>query len=55
MISELREKTGAGLLDVKKALDEAKGNMEEAVTLLRKNLGNKIYKLAGRSTKEGLI
>jgi elongation factor Ts len=55
MISELREKTGAGLLDVKKALDEAKGNIEEATTILRKKLGNKIDKLATRATKEGLV
>jgi elongation factor Ts len=55
MISELREKTGAGLLDVKKALDEAKGNVEEATTILRKKLGGKIDKLASRATKEGLI
>ncbi len=55
MISELREKTGAGLLDVKKALDEAKGNPEEAITILRKKLGNKLDKLATRATKEGLV
>lgn len=55
MVSELREKTGAGMLDCKKALDETKGNMEDAVTLLRKKLGNKIDKLSGRTTKEGLI
>lgn len=55
MISELREKTGAGLLDVKKALDEARGNPEEAITILRKKLGGKIDKLATRATKEGLI
>ena len=55
MISELREKTGAGLLDVKKALDEAQGNPEEAMTILRKKLGNKIDKLASRATKEGLV
>lgn len=55
MISELREKTGAGLLDVKKALDEAQGNAEEAITILRKKLGGKIDKLATRATKEGLI
>lgn len=55
MISELREKTGAGLLDVKKALDEAKGNTEEAITILRKKLGNKIDKLASRATMEGLV
>jgi elongation factor Ts len=55
MVAELREKTGAGMLDCKKALDETKGNMEEAVTLLRKKLGNKIDKLASRATKEGLV
>jgi elongation factor Ts len=55
MISELREKTGAGLLDVKKALDEAQGNLEEATTILRKKLGNKLDKLASRATKEGLV
>ena len=46
-VAELREKTGAGLLDCKKALDEAKGNLEEAVTILRKK--------AERATKEGVI
>jgi elongation factor Ts len=55
MISELREKTGAGLLDVKKALDEAQGNADEAITILRKKLGSKIDKLATRATKEGLV
>lgn len=55
MVAELREKTGAGMLECKKALDEAKGNMDEAVTLLRKKLGNKIDKLASRATKEGLV
>ncbi len=55
MVAELREKTGAGMLECKKALDETKGNMEEAVTLLRKKLGNKIDKLASRATKEGLV
>ncbi|MBI2512605.1 MAG: elongation factor Ts [Opitutae bacterium] len=55
MVAELREKTGAGLLDCKKALDETKGHMEDAITLLRKKLGNKIDKLSGRTTKEGLI
>ncbi len=55
MISALREKTGAGLLDVKKALDEANGNTDEAITILRKKLGSKMDKLASRATKEGLI
>ena len=55
MVAQLREKTGAGLLDCKKALDEAQGNHEQAEILLRKKLGSKIDKLSGRSTKEGLI
>src|SRR3954463_5702167 len=55
MVSELREKTGAGLLDCKKALTEANGNAEEATTILRKKLGSKLDKLSSRATKEGLI
>lgn len=55
MVSDLREKTGAGLLDCKKALTESNGNTEEAITILRKKLGSKIDKLASRATKEGLI
>ena len=55
MVAELREKTGAGMLECKKALDEAQGNQEQAQTILRKKLGGKIDKLSGRSTKEGLI
>ena len=55
MVAELRAKTGAGLLDCKKALDESQGNVEQAETILRKKLGSKIDKLASRATKEGLI
>src|SRR5215470_13498975 len=55
MVAELREKTGAGLLDCKKALDEAKGVMEEAETLLRKKGVASAAKKAGRSTSDGLI
>jgi elongation factor Ts len=55
MVSALREKTGAGLMDCKKALADAAGNEAEAVTILRKKLGAKVDKLAGRSAKEGLI
>jgi elongation factor Ts len=55
MVAELREKTGAGLLDCKKALDEAQGNQEQAQTILRKKLGGKIDKLSSRATKEGLV
>ncbi|MGC4074948.1 MAG: translation elongation factor Ts [Nibricoccus sp.] len=54
-VKDLREKTGAGLLDCQKALAEANGNVEEAITILRKKSGGKVDKLAGRATKEGLI
>lgn len=55
MVNELRTVTGAGLLDCKKALTEANGNVAEATTILRKKLGNKLDKLSTRTTKEGLI
>ena len=55
MVKELREKTGAGLLDCQKALTESKGNQEEAITILRKKSGGKVDKLASRASKEGLI
>lgn len=55
MVNELRSATGAGLLDCKKALTEANGNVEEATTILRKKLGSKLDKLSSRATKEGLI
>jgi elongation factor Ts len=55
MVSELREKTGAGLLDCKKALTEANGNMEEAITILRKKGAASAAKKAERATKEGVI
>src|SRR5476651_2325550 len=55
MVNELRGVTGAGLLDCKKALTEADGNVEQATTILRKKLGTKLDKLSTRATKEGLI
>ncbi len=55
MVGQLREKSGAGLLDCKKALDEAQGNMEQAETILRKKGISSAAKKAGRSTSEGLI
>jgi elongation factor Ts len=54
-VADLRAKTGAGLLECKKALTEANGNVEEAVTILRKKLGSKLDKLSSRATKEGVI
>jgi len=55
MVNELRTATGAGLLDCKKALTEANGDVAAATTSLRKKLGNKLDKLSSRATKEGLI
>jgi elongation factor Ts len=55
MVNELRTATGAGLLDCKKALTEANGDVAAATTILRKKLGNKLDKLSSRATKEGLI
>jgi elongation factor Ts len=55
MVGDLREKTGAGLLDCKKALAEAKGNEEAAITILRKKGAASAAKKADRVTKEGLI
>jgi elongation factor Ts len=55
MVGDLREKTGAGLLDCKKALTEAQGNEEAAITILRKKGAASAAKKADRVTKEGLI
>jgi elongation factor Ts len=55
MVNDLRLATGAGLLDCKKALAEAKGSVEEATTLLRKKGAASAAKKASRETSEGLI
>ena len=55
MVRDLREKTGAGLLDCKKALTEANGNVEEAITILRKKGAASAAKKAERATKEGVV
>lgn len=54
-VMELRAKTGAGMLDCKKALSEAGGNFEKAVDLLRKKGMADAAKKSSRSAKEGLI
>ena len=54
MVKELREKTGAGMLDCKKALEASNGNMEEAVTWLREKGISKAEKKASRIAAEGL-
>ena len=54
MVKELREMTGAGMMDCKKALNETNGNMDEAVEFLRKNGQAKAEKKAARIAAEGL-
>ncbi len=55
LVKALREKTGVGFMECKAALAEAKGDLEAAVTILRKKGLAASAKKAGRETKEGLI
>ena len=55
MVKDLREQTGAGMMDVKSALTEAEGNMEEATKILRKKGLAAASKKAGRITAEGAV
>ena len=54
-VKELREMSGAGMMDCKKALSEASGDLEKAIDLLRKTGMAKARKKSGRSAKEGII
>ncbi len=54
-VGELRAQTGAGLMDCKKALTETGGDIEQAVTILRKKGMASASKKAGRATSEGLV
>jgi elongation factor Ts len=54
-VKELREKTGAGMMDCKKALTEANGDMEQAIVILRKKGLASAQKKAGRVAAEGMI
>lgn len=54
-IKELRQRTGVGVMDCKKALAESAGNVDEAIGLLRKKGLAKAAKRTGRETAEGLI
>ncbi len=55
MVKELREKTAAGMMDCKKALTEADGNMERAVDILREKGLSQAAKKSGRIAAEGLV
>jgi elongation factor Ts len=54
-VKQLRDKTGAGMMECKAALAEANGNMDEAITLLRKRGLAQAAKRAGRATAQGAI
>jgi len=55
MIKELRSRTGAGMMDCKRALEDTDGNVDKAVDVLRKKGLALAAKKAGRSAKEGMI
>ncbi len=55
MVKELRERTGLGMMECKKALEEAKGDMKAAEDLLRIKSGAKASKAAGRVAAEGIV
>ncbi len=54
-VKELRDRTGAGMMDCKKALGETDGDLDKAVELLRVRLGDKALKMGGRDATEGTI
>jgi elongation factor Ts len=54
-VKELRDLTGAGMMDSKKALQETDGDIEAAVELLRVRLGDKALKMGGREANEGTV
>ena len=55
VVKELRDKTGAGMMDCKKALVETSGNIDKAVDYLRKSGIAKAEKKGDRTAKEGLV
>ena len=54
-VKELRNISGAGMMDCKKALSEASGDLDDAMAILRKSGIAKAQKKSGRSTKEGMV
>ena len=54
-VKELRDRTGAGMMDCKKALEETGGDVDAAVELLRVRLGDKALKVGGREATEGTV
>lgn len=54
-VKELRERTGLGMMDCKKALQETNGDMDAAIDTLRKKAGSKVEKKAGRIAADGIV
>ena len=54
-VAALRQQTGAGMMDCKRALEEAAGDVDKATEILRVKMGNKLGKLADREAAEGTI
>ena len=54
-VKDLRERTGLGMMECKKALVETKGNVDAAIEYLRKRAGAKVEKTAGRTAAEGVV
>ena len=54
-VKELRDRTGAGMMDCKKVLSETDGDIDAAVELLRVRLGDKALKVGGREATEGTV
>lgn len=54
-VKALRERTGAGMMDCKKALTEADGDIDRAVEILKVQFGNKVGKLGAREASEGTV
>jgi elongation factor Ts len=54
-VKELRDRTGAGMMDCKNALAETQGDLDKAVELLRVRLGDKALKMGGREATEGTV
>jgi elongation factor Ts len=55
LIQQLRERTGMGMMDVKKALEQTSGDMEKAIEVLRKKGADVAAKRAGNDTSEGVV
>ena len=55
MVKELRDRTGLGMMECKKALNEANGDIELAIEELRKSSGMKAAKKAGRTAADGVV